>query len=113
MFDILIVDDEQPARDRLRRLIEAMPDYRVAGEAGSGAEALEKIRELGPDILLLDISMPVMDGMALARALQDSGAAPGGRSSTRQSISRRPPSRRFSMSRYWRARRSSSASGIS
>ena len=76
MFDILIVDDEQPARDRLRRLIEAMPDYRVAGEAGSGAEALEKIRELGPDILLLDISMPVMDGMALARALQDSGAAP-------------------------------------
>jgi two-component system response regulator AlgR len=76
MFDILIVDDEQPARDRLRRLIEAMPDYRVAGEAGTGAEALEQIRALGPDIVLLDISMPAMDGMTLARALQEGGDAP-------------------------------------
>lgn len=76
MFDILIVDDEQPARDRLRRLIDALPDFRVAGEAGSGAEALEKVRQLGPHILLLDISMPVMDGMTLARALRESEAAP-------------------------------------
>jgi two-component system response regulator AlgR len=76
MYNILIIDDEQPARDRLRRLVEPLADYHVAGEAVSGAEALERIRELGPDILLLDISMPGMDGMALARVLQEGGASP-------------------------------------
>ena len=76
MWNILIVDDEQPARDRLRRLVGAIPDYRVAGEAANGAEALEKIPELAPDILLLDISMPGMDGMALANVLQEGGASP-------------------------------------
>ncbi len=76
MFDILIVDDEQPARDRLRRLVEGMPDYRVAGEARSGTEALQRIRELGPQIVLLDISMPGMDGMSLAGVLQEGGSAP-------------------------------------
>ena len=76
MYNILIIDDEQPARDRLRRLVEALPDYRVAGEAVNGTEALERIRELGPDVLLLDISMPGMDGMSLARVLQEGGASP-------------------------------------
>jgi two-component system response regulator AlgR len=76
MYNILIIDDEQPARDRLRRLVDPLADYEVVGEAVSGAEALERIRELGPDILLLDISMPGMDGMALARVLQEGGASP-------------------------------------
>ena len=76
MKRMLIVDDEKPARDRLRRLVDAMDDYEVAGEAINGSDALEQIRELTPDILLLDISMPGMDGMSLAHALQDSGAAP-------------------------------------
>lgn len=76
MWNILIIDDEQPARDRLRRLVNAIPDFSAAGEAGNGAEALDKIRELSPDILLLDISMPGMDGMALARVLQEGGASP-------------------------------------
>lgn len=76
MFDILIIDDEQPARDRLRRLVEPLSGFRVCGEAGSAPEALKRIRELGPDVLLLDISMPGMDGMALARTLQDGGVAP-------------------------------------
>ena len=76
MLNILIIDDEQPARDRLRRLVNAIPDFRVAGEAVNGIEALDKIRELSPDILLLDISMPGMDGMSLARTLQDTGASP-------------------------------------
>lgn len=76
MLNILIIDDEQPARDRLRRLVEAMPQYAVAGEAASGNEALERIHDLSPDILLLDISMPGMDGMALARVLQQGGASP-------------------------------------
>jgi two-component system response regulator AlgR len=76
MFNILIIDDEQPARDRLRRLVEAMPLYTVVGEAANGAQALERIRELSPDVLLLDISMPGMDGMSLARVLQEGGASP-------------------------------------
>jgi two-component system response regulator AlgR len=76
MFNILIIDDEQPARDRLRRLVEAMPLYTVVGEAANGAQALERIRELSPDVLLLDISMPGMDGMTLARVLQQGGAYP-------------------------------------
>jgi two-component system response regulator AlgR len=76
MWNVLIVDDEQPARDRLRRLLDPMSDYSAVGEARNGVEALEQIRELNPDIVLLDISMPGMDGMALAQTLQDSGAAP-------------------------------------
>lgn len=76
MWNILIIDDEQPARDRLRRLVGAMDDYRVAGEAANGNQALDQIRELSPEILLLDISMPGMDGMALARLLQEGGASP-------------------------------------
>jgi two-component system, LytTR family, response regulator AlgR len=76
MFNILIIDDEQPARDRLRRLVEAMPLYTVVGEAANGTQALERIRELSPDVLLLDISMPGMDGMSLARVLQQGGASP-------------------------------------
>ena len=76
MLSILIIDDEKPARDRLRRLLNAMPRYDIAGEAGNGGQALERIRELSPDILLLDISMPGMDGMSLARVLQEGGASP-------------------------------------
>lgn len=76
MKRILIIDDEKPARDRLRRLVDAIADYEVAGEAINGSDALEQIRELTPDILLLDISMPGMDGMSLAHVLQDSGASP-------------------------------------
>lgn len=76
MLNILIIDDEQPARDRLRRLLGDMPEFEVAGEAASGNEALDRIKELSPDILLLDISMPGMDGMSLARVLQEGGASP-------------------------------------
>ena len=77
MLNILIIDDEVPARDRLRRLVEAIPGCEVAGEAASAAQALERIRELKPHVLLLDISMPGMDGMSLARVLQEGGASPG------------------------------------
>jgi two-component system response regulator AlgR len=77
MLNILIIDDETPARDRLRRLVEAIPGCEVAGESGSATEALEQIRELKPHVLLLDISMPGMDGMSLARVLQEGGASPG------------------------------------
>lgn len=74
MLKILIIDDEKPARNRLRRMlaanVTANADVEVVGEAGSGGEALQLILDEKPDVLLLDISMPGMDGMALARLLQ-------------------------------------------
>jgi two-component system response regulator AlgR len=76
MLRILIVDDEAPARDRLRRMLSELPSFDVVGEAGSGQQALQAIEELSPDILLLDISMPGMDGMTLARTLQKGGLQP-------------------------------------
>ena len=76
MLNILIIDDEQPARDRLSRLLREIPKCEVVGEAASSNEALERIRELSPEVLLLDISMPGMDGMSLARVLQEGGASP-------------------------------------
>ena len=76
MLNILIIDDEQPARDRLRRMVADLPRFDVAGEAASSSEALERIRQLSPDILLLDISMPGMSGMALAGVLREGGASP-------------------------------------
>jgi two-component system response regulator AlgR len=76
MLNILIVDDEEPARRRLRRMVEAGTGANVAGEAGSAFEALDKIKNLKPDVVLLDISMPGMDGMELAKVLQKSAASP-------------------------------------
>jgi two-component system response regulator AlgR len=76
MLSILIVDDEKPARDRLRRMTEGISGFNVVGEAGSGAEAVERIQKLKPHILLLDISMPGMDGMSLARNLKTGDSLP-------------------------------------
>ena len=66
---VLIVDDEPLARDRLRRMLEKLPGYSVAGEAENGEQAVALCNELQPDIVLLDIRMPVMDGINAARVL--------------------------------------------
>jgi two-component system, LytTR family, response regulator len=58
----LIVDDEPVARRGVRRLLEADPDFVIAGEAGSGTEAVRTIRELRPDLVLLDVQMPELNG---------------------------------------------------
>ncbi|NOT32779.1 MAG: response regulator transcription factor [Candidatus Eisenbacteria bacterium] len=68
---VLIVDDEAPARARARRLLEALPDLEIVGEAGSAAEARERIAALTPDLLLLDIQMPGEDGFELLRTLAE------------------------------------------
>jgi len=65
----LIVDDEPPARARLRRLLEELDDVAVAGEAANGREALALCARLEPDVVLLDIRMPGMDGIEAARHL--------------------------------------------
>jgi two-component system response regulator AlgR len=70
MIRALIIDDEPPARSRMRRLLGTLDGCEVAGEAASSRQALELIPQLQPDVLLLDISMPGMDGMALAETLK-------------------------------------------
>jgi two-component system LytT family response regulator len=65
----LIVDDEPIARRILRDELELLPDLVIAGEAGDGREALEKIALLRPDVVFLDLQMPVMSGFDVVRSL--------------------------------------------
>lgn len=67
---ILLVDDHPIFRAGLRALLESQPDVRVIGEAGDGAEAIARANELRPDIILLDISMPDVDGLEALRRMQ-------------------------------------------
>jgi len=76
MLKLLIVDDERPARSRLRRLLERIPDCAVVGEAASSDEALPQIDACRPHVILLDISMPGLDGMGLARLLREQQPSP-------------------------------------
>ena len=69
MLRLLIVDDEPVARRRLRRLVRETGDIDIAGEAGDGASALSAIRTLKPDIVLLDVQMPEMDGFQVLEAI--------------------------------------------
>jgi two-component system response regulator AlgR len=64
---ILIVDDEKPARDRLARMVGEFDEHEMVGEAVNGLEALGMAQSLEPDIVLLDIRMPGMDGIEAAR----------------------------------------------
>jgi len=66
---ILIVDDEKPARDRLRQLVDDFGDHEVVGEAANGEEALAIAAKVTPEIVLLDIHMPGVDGIETAHHL--------------------------------------------
>ncbi|UGS38656.1 response regulator [Capillimicrobium parvum] len=66
---VLTVDDQDVFRTALRELIAATPGFEQAGEAASGAEAIERAAELEPDVVLLDVRMPGMDGIETARRL--------------------------------------------
>jgi two-component system LytT family response regulator len=67
----LVVDDEAPARARLRRLLADHTDVEIVGEASHGQEAIDRIAELAPDLVLLDIEMPVLDGLSVAESAGD------------------------------------------
>src|SRR5579863_10032795 len=67
---ILIVDDHEVVRRGLRSLLAARPNWQICGEASDGIEAVEKAKKLRPDIVLMDISMPRMDGIEAARVLK-------------------------------------------
>ena len=66
---VLIVDDEKPARDRLRQLLEDFGTYEVVGEAGNGEDAISLAARVQPDVVLLDIRMPGVDGIETAHHL--------------------------------------------
>jgi DNA-binding NarL/FixJ family response regulator len=67
---ILIADDHPIVRDGLKKLLLLEDDFEVIGEAGDGREVLEKVQELDPDVLLLDLRMPNLDGLSALQALQ-------------------------------------------
>jgi DNA-binding NarL/FixJ family response regulator len=73
MIRILVADDHAIFRAGLRALLDAQPDMRVIGEAGTGGEAVALTRSLGPDVILLDLSMPGMDGLGALREMQREG----------------------------------------
>lgn len=66
---VLIADDQTLIRSGLRAIIDSEPGMEVVGEAGDGAEAVEAVRRLRPDVALMDIRMPRLDGVAATRAL--------------------------------------------
>lgn len=73
---VLTVDDQQIFRRTLASLIEAAPGFDQVGEASSGTEALELVAELRPDLVLLDVRMPGMDGIETARRLAGADSRP-------------------------------------
>jgi len=66
---ILIADDSPLVRQQLRALLELNPDWEVCGEAGDGREAVEKVNLLHPDVVILDFSMPMMNGLQAAKEI--------------------------------------------
>ncbi len=69
MIRVLLADDQALVRSGFRVLLQTAPDIEVVGEAADGRQAVELTREVRPDVVLMDIRMPVMDGLAATRAL--------------------------------------------
>ena len=75
MTTVVVVDDQGMVRAGFRSLLASEPDLEVVGEAGNGADAVELVARLVPDVVLMDIRMPVLDGLAATRALVESQVA--------------------------------------
>ena len=73
MHDIklLLVDDHQVVRTGLRMLLEGQPDMKIVGEADSGLQALEKAKELSPDVIVMDITLPDISGIEATKRIKD------------------------------------------
>lgn len=67
---VVLVDDHELMRGLFKGIIDLQPDIEVVGEADNGMDAIEKVRRLNPDVVLMDVSMPMMDGMETTRILK-------------------------------------------
>src|SRR4051794_1450747 len=76
---VLIVDDQELVRTGFRLFLETQPGLAVVGEAGDGEEAIERVRELRPDVVLMDIRMPTMDGVEATAKLTSGAIEPAAR----------------------------------
>jgi DNA-binding NarL/FixJ family response regulator len=74
VISVLIADDQDLVREGLRMLLEAEPDFTVAGEAGDGGQALAQARVLDPDVILMDVRMPRMNGIEATTRLVQAGS---------------------------------------
>lgn len=73
---ILIADDHDGVRRTLRQTLQTHPGWEICGEAGTGLEAVEKAASLKPDLIILDLSMPVMDGLQAASRISANADVP-------------------------------------
>jgi DNA-binding NarL/FixJ family response regulator len=73
VISVVIVDDQDLVREGLRMLIEAEPDLRVTGEAGDGSQALAEVRRIDPDVVLMDVRMPLVNGIEATAQLVREG----------------------------------------
>ncbi|HST21760.1 MAG TPA: LytTR family DNA-binding domain-containing protein [Blastocatellia bacterium] len=69
MIRVMIIDDERPARQKIRHYLQSEPDMEIVGEASSGREAVESIQQNRPDLVFLDVQMPGLDGFGVLEAL--------------------------------------------
>ena len=75
MIRVLLVDDQALVRSGFRIILESEPDIEVVGEAANGAEAVRLAAELSPDVVCMDVEMPVMNGIDASRAIMGAGGA--------------------------------------
>jgi RNA polymerase sigma factor (sigma-70 family) len=70
---IVVADDHAVVRQGIRAVLEGAPDFHVVGESEDGASTLERVKELSPDVLVLDVNMPEPDGLEVTRLLREEG----------------------------------------
>ena len=75
MISVVVVDDQALVRGGFRMILDAQEDIEVVGEAEDGRQALDTIRDLRPDVVLMDVRMPVLDGIAATRVVVSEGLA--------------------------------------